>query len=131
MAIGYDDDIMFRMVSIFIGVVFVILIGIIIFSIGRGIGQWNENNNSPILSVAAILVAKRTNVSHHVHHSGSNDMPNHNSSSTTYFVTFEVESGDRLEFPIRSKEYGMLAEGDEGILTFQGTRYIEFERSRN
>lgn len=25
-------------------------------------------------------------------------------------------------------EYGMLAEGDRGRLTFQGTRYVSFER---
>ena len=25
-------------------------------------------------------------------------------------------------------EYGMLAEGDAGRLTFQGTRYLSFER---
>ena len=25
-------------------------------------------------------------------------------------------------------EYGMIAEGDEGKLTFQGTRYLSFDR---
>ena len=28
-------------------------------------------------------------------------------------------------------EYGLLAEGDRGKLTFQGTRYLGFERQRN
>ena len=52
------------------------------------------------------------------------------SSSTTYFATFEVESGDRMELKVSDKEYGMLAEGDIGKLTFQGTRYKSFERNR-
>ena len=45
-----------------------------------------------------------------------------------YYVTFQMESGDRMEFQVSGIEYGMLAEGDTGELTFQGTRYLAFER---
>lgn len=45
-----------------------------------------------------------------------------------FHVTFQVESGDRMELPVSGREYGMLAEGDIGKLTFQGTRYLSFER---
>jgi len=51
------------------------------------------------------------------------------STSTRYFVTFELENGKRLEFSVNDGEYGMLAEGDSGELTWQGTRYLGFERS--
>ena len=50
------------------------------------------------------------------------------STYTHYYATFEVESGDRMEFELRGSEYGLLAEGDLGKLTFQGTRYLGFER---
>ena len=50
-------------------------------------------------------------------------------SSTIYYVTFQVESGDRMEFSVSGTEYGMLVEGDEGRLTFQGTRYLSFLRN--
>lgn len=120
-------QIMFRIVPIFIGMIFII----VIVGILQGIIQWKKNNNSPVLSVAAVLVAKRTSVSHHTHNTGQNNAHSHQSSSTAYYATFEVESGDRMEFALISSEYGMLAEGDAGILTFQGTRYITFERSRN
>ena len=33
-----------------------------------------------------------------------------------------------MEFQVSGIEYGMLAEGDTGELTFQGTRYLAFER---
>lgn len=49
-------------------------------------------------------------------------------SSSTYYVTFQVESGDRMEFAVSGNEYGMLVEGDKGSLTFQGTRYLSFLR---
>lgn len=47
-----------------------------------------------------------------------------------YYVTFEVESGDRMELHVPGREYGQLAEGDKGKLSFQGTRYLGFERRR-
>ena len=50
------------------------------------------------------------------------------SASTSYYATFEVESGDRIELPLSGSEYGMLAEGDRGTLSFQGTRFLGFER---
>ena len=49
---------------------------------------------------------------------------------TTYYVTFEVESGDRIEFAVSGQEYGMLDDDDEGRLTFQGTRFLGFERNK-
>ncbi|MBD5156664.1 MAG: DUF2500 domain-containing protein, partial [Butyrivibrio sp.] len=47
---------------------------------------------------------------------------------TSYYVTFQVESGDRIELRVSTQEYGMLAEGDFGRLSFQGMRYLGFER---
>ena len=45
-----------------------------------------------------------------------------------YYVTFQVESNDRMEFEVSGTEYGMLAGGDSGELTFQGTQYLNFRR---
>lgn len=107
--------------------VFVLVIGVFIFTAVRGLMQWHSNNQAPRLTVAARIVSKRTNVSVHHHHHGGNAGVHH-SSSTTYFATFEVESGDRMELKVSGQEFGMLAEGDQGLLTFQGTRYLSFER---
>ena len=71
----------------------------------------------------AQAVAKRLSVSHHA---GTDHTAGH--SSTSYYVTFQVESGDRMELNLSGQEYGLLAEGDRGKLTFQGTRYLGFER---
>ena len=106
----------------FVGLVVTILVTLI-----RGIGQWSKNNQSPVLTVDATVVAKRANVSHHHHAGGVNDAPMH-TTSTTYYATFQVASGDRMELKLPSREYGMLAEGDQGRLTFQGTRYHSFQR---
>ncbi|WP_369284074.1 DUF2500 domain-containing protein [Oscillibacter sp. GMB15532] len=118
---------MFSIVPLFMGVIFIVMLGILITRAAKGAQQWKKNNNSPVLTVDATVIAKRSDVSHH-HHTGANDMA-YTSSSTTYYVTFQVASGDRMEFTVQGTEYGMLTEQDFGKLTFQGTRYLEFERS--
>ena len=107
-------------------IVFVIVIGTFVVTAVRGIGQWNKNNNSPRLTVPATVVAKRTNVTRH-RHGGANGHHHHHT-STSYYVTFQVDSGDRMELDVAGEEYGLLVEGDRGNLSFQGTRYLGFER---
>ena len=102
--------------------IFALVIGLFIVTAVRGIRQWHRNNNSPRLTVDAAVAAKRTEVSHHHHHGAGNT----HHTSTWYYVTFQVESGDRMELPVSGREYGLLAEGDRGRLTFQGTRYLGF-----
>lgn len=65
-------------------------------------------------------------VTHHRHAGQNSHM--HHSSSTRYYVTFEFTNGERIELLIPKNEIGMLVEGDIGILTFQGTRFISFVR---
>ncbi len=97
---GGFDSLVFTIAPIFITVVFVLVVGGIILTVVRGIGTWSKNNASPRLTVSAEVVTKRTNVSHHHHQ----DSMSH--TSTTYYATFQVESGDRMEFSviINSKE---------------------------
>ena len=119
----------FTIFQIMFTLVFVIVIGMFIVVAVKGISQWNKNNHSPRLTVPATIVAKRTNVSHHHHHNHAGTGMHHSSTSTTYYVTFQVESGDRMELHVDGSEYGMLIDGDRGNLTFQGTRYLGFERT--
>ena len=103
---------------------FLLVFGMFAVILIKSIAQWNKNNHSPRLTVPAVVVSRRTNVSHS--HSGTG--VHHHHTSTTYYVTFQVESGDRMELHMSGQEFGMLVEGDRGLLTFQGTRYLGFER---
>jgi hypothetical protein len=116
----------FGLFQVMFTLVFILVFGTFLVMAVRGIGQWNKNNHAPRLTVPATVVAKRTNVSHHHHHGGTG--MHHTSNSTTYYVTFQVESGDRMELHVAGTEFGMLIEGDKGKLTFQGTRYLGFAR---
>lgn len=103
-----------------VSILFVIVIGMFLFIAVKGLGEWGKNNHSPRLTVSAVIVAKRTDV----HRSGGT----HHRTSTTYYITFQLENGERMEFRTAGSEYGLLVEGDTGLLTFQGTRYLGFER---
>ena len=125
---SYGYGAMFNIIPVIVFVMFVFVIGMIIVRLIQGANQWRKNNESPVLTVEAAVVAKRADVSHYCQDTGVDGMTQM-TSSTTYYATFEVASGDRMEFQIRDSVYGMLAERDEGKLTFQGTRYLGFERS--
>lgn len=112
--------------EVIFSLVFLLILGLFIVGVVRNISQWNKNNHSPRLTVNANIVAKRADVSHHYHDNGNG--AGSTTSSTTYYVTFQVESGDRMELSVGGREYGMLSEGDYGKLSFQGTRYLGFER---
>ena len=109
----------FSIMQVIMLLVFVLVLGSIIVTLIRGVGEWNKNNQSPKLTVPVTVVAKRSDVHREIETMHT---------FTSYYVTFQVESGDRMEFEISDMEYGMLAEGDRGMLTFQGTRYLNFRR---
>lgn len=126
MGFGFDAmDGMMSVFPIFFFIVFALVIGAILVGLIRQAGEWHRNNQSPRLTVPVAVVSKRTEVSSSASTAGQHM---HTSSTTSYYVTFEVRSSDRMELEVSGKEYGMIAEGDIGILTFQGTRFLSFER---
>ena len=103
------------LMPIFSLAIFGLAFGIIISRLVKDSKTNRQNDASPRVSAEASVVTKRTHV-----------WGDH--SRTTYFATFQFESGDRLELEIPRDRFGYLVEGDKGKLHFQGTRFLEFER---
>jgi hypothetical protein len=102
-----------------------IVIGGFVFVIGSIIVKAIQNAGSPLLMRGARIVGKRDHISSH---SGTE---NHTSSTTTtYYLTFELADGVREELQVAAREYGLLMEGDQGTLRSQGTWFKGFERDR-
>lgn len=78
---------------------FFVILGVIIF-------HSVKNNKKPKLTVNATVVAKRK------------IGRGRSVSDTHYFVTFQVDSGDRIEFLIPSFDYSEFKQDDYGKLTF-------------
>lgn len=117
---------MFSIVFVIVVAGFVLVFAMLLARMLREGKRWRRDNASPLLTVTAAVVAKRAEVSYRTRHTSTG--MHSGFSHTTYFVTFQVESGDRMELEVRDTEYGILAEGDVGRLTFQGSRYQGFER---
>ncbi len=81
------------------------------------------DRNAPIDTIKAKVIAKRTDVSGSHFHNDSLNMIN-----THYYVTFELYNKERKEFIVDSNDYGLLIEGDEGMLTYQGIIFKSFDR---
>ena len=111
-------------------IVFLIVIAIAVARIVKGARQRSKDNRAPRLTVPATVIGKRMDVSTRKHPVAGDLSGAHGfstTSSTTYYVSFEVKSGDRMELRVGGKEYGLLTKGDSGKLTFQGTRFLSFD----
>lgn len=115
------NEFMFSAVPFFIFIFFAIVMMIFITSLVKGAGQYFRNNSTPEECIPVRLVNKRTHT-----WGGHGDMSAH----TSYYATFETEQKDRLEFSVSSEFSGMNVEGDSGMLTHRGTRFIGFEREQ-
>jgi hypothetical protein len=118
----------------FFQIIFMLVFGIvfvmIVMTFFKSIKEWSHNNSSPLLTVKAKVVGKRvdTRVSGGMH--GTEGHMRSTSTFHTYYVTFQVDSGDRMELTVPENEYGYLIEGDHGDLSFKGTRFMGFERNK-
>lgn len=97
----------------------ILIFGFVFVFLFQAFKRARFNDHQPRLTVNARVVSKRTGQRY------NNDQ---HTTNTQYYVTFEVESGDRMELCVYGKDYGMLIEGDHGKLFFQGDRYLGFER---
>ena len=120
----FDFETMNTIIPLFIG-------GIFLITIISSISERSKNNNSPGIKVDARVVSKRKNTTYYNHGDISNASGinnNYTTLNTHYYVTFEVDSKDKMEFKVDIREYKGLTEGDCGILYFQGSRYLKFKK---
>lgn len=101
--------------GLIVTVIGVAVIGAILKAVSTGV----SNQAADERTVPCRIVSKRTRVS-----GGSGDF----SASTSYYLTFEFTDRSRLEFHVSAEEYGLLVEGDSGMLKYKGTRYKGFVR---
>lgn len=77
----------------------------------------SRNAASPFLEREAYVASRRQHVWGHRH------------ARTHYYITFQFRDGNREEFQVEGPQYGLLAEGDTGVLQSQGTWFKGFQRS--
>lgn len=80
-----------------------------------------QKGEKPVYSMQAVVKGKRTLV--------EADAENPLVPRTSYFVTFHKRDGNRVELQVQGEDYGLAAEGDEGILVWQGDAFVVFKRT--
>ena len=125
MGFGVGFQLMNAVFPLLFLIVFIFIISTIIGSFVSRAKRERKNDQSPRVTAGAKVVSKRMQVGENRR---SNDDMMHSYTYSKYFATFEFDSGDRLELPVEGSDYGLLVEGDRGKLTFQGTRYLGFQR---
>lgn len=90
-------------------VIFLIIIVIICMADANTIVCWFKNNRAPVHSMCASVLTKEIN-------------------ENKYYVCFGLEDGQMKRFSIDYYAYISLKEGEKGILTYQGTRFIRYDR---
>lgn len=87
-----------------------------------------RSRESHVRSSHARLVEKRVE-KHLVDEGPEGDPRGHREhDAPRYYGTFEMEHGERREFLLHASEYGALAEGDRGVLRYQGEWFKDFAR---
>lgn len=73
-------------------------------------------NESPVEHEHAKVIGKRAS---------------YHNNLTSYYTTFEFDDGQRMECRLSGQQYGLLVEGDRGMLEHQYIRFISFEREHS
>lgn len=81
----------------------------------------DKQGRKPIYNIQAEVKGKRTLIEADPEHT--------NIPKTRYFVTFHKRDGNRVEMEVPGEDYGLAAEGDEGVLVYtKGDAFIVFKR---
>ena len=81
-----------------------------------------KQGRKPVYNIQATVKGKRTLV--------EADAENPTIPKTRYFLTFHKRDGNRVEMEVPGEDYGLAAEGDEGILVYsKGDEFIVFKRT--
>ncbi len=115
----------FGIVQIMIPVFIILFIGTIIFLNIKEMLDFHYSNKRPVLTVSAKVVSKRTQVIHHLHQI---EIHYYYPTSTYYFILFELDNGESMEFETSAIEYSSICKGDYGKLTYQGKVLLQFTK---
>ena len=98
---------------------FALIIGLIVITAVGAAAYYLYNLAQETVTRNAKVVAKRTSVTQAA---GQNPV------QTSYHCTFEFEDGQRAEYHVGARQYGLIVEGDQGELDTKGALFWDFRR---
>ena len=115
--------------------IFIILFAIIALLVLGGVAaiavsmivRKRRNDRAPIRTVRATVSGKRIDRSSHPN-AGDPTGAHGYTSFSVRLVRFAVSDGTQTELTVDEETYDRLTEGDSGMLTAQGTRFLSFTK---
>ena len=99
-----------------------ILLLMLVAKLTSRINVEEKQGRKPVYNIQAEVKGKRTLV--------EADPDNPNIPRTRYFLTFHKRDGNRVEMEVPGEDFGLAAEGDEGVLVYsKGDEFIVFKRT--
>lgn len=99
-----------------------ILLLMIVAKLTGKVNVEEKQGRKPVYNIQAEVKGKRTLI--------EADPENPGIPKTRYFVTFHKRDGNRVEMEVPGEDYGLAAEGDEGVLVYEkGDTFIVFKRT--
>ena len=84
-------------------------------------------DKEPVVTVDASVISKREKP---IYRRENSSAKNNMIVRIIYYATFRTKEQKEIELSVTKEEWDLLAEGDEGELTYQGNWYQEFEKNR-
>lgn len=72
---------------------------------------FDQINSSQVTTCFARVITKRT------------------PGGSEYYIGFEMEDGERIELCVQGSQYGVIIEGDQGMVSFRDGRMVAFDRT--
>lgn len=118
---------MFLISENFIMLSFIIMFcAVILLSLVIVLWQWHKNKQSPLIVTQATVLTKRIE-KHSRQTRNASGFGTRTHKFKLYYVTFQLEGGENIELLINVKVYNVIRKGQQGKLTFKGSKYLDFE----
>ena len=111
-------------------IMLVLIIAIFTAIFFRCIFEWTINKCSAMESVDAFVVAKQQGMIQQQIPNAGDATGGHGftlQEQPWYKITFRMTDSTEKEFNVDNQSFRELKEGEKGILTYQGTRYLGFK----
>ncbi|RHJ96516.1 DUF2500 domain-containing protein [Ruminococcus sp. AF37-6AT] len=112
-------------------IMLVLIIAIFTAIFFRCIFEWTINKCSAMESVDAFVVAKQQGMIQQQIPNAGDATGGHGftlQEQPWYKITFRMTDSTEKEFNVDDQSFRELKEGEKGILTYQGTRYLGFKK---
>ena len=119
------------LIPIFFCLMFAVAFGLIIGTAVKASREKKANDAAPVQELEARVASRRSHVSSALQSVDRETADVRGlTARVTHYITFQMQNGEEMELQVSAADYEQLTEGEQGVLSLQGSRYLGFTRQR-